>query len=135
MQIIINQYKTFTDERGEIKTILSNMKFSSVLKIVTEKGFKRANHYHVDDKHFTYLICGKLRYIQRPLGSYEKPSEYILLPGQSIYTPNVYEHQFIALERSIMDCYCYLNRDQESYESDTVRLNFDLSEVLDNWKN
>jgi len=112
----------FSDDRGEIKTIIEGRPFSSVLRISSKKGAIRANHYHKEDYHYCLLESGRMEYYERPVGSSEKPSCTVIRAGQVFYTPPMAEHAMKFLEDSVFWCFSRNSRKQENYESDTVRV-------------
>ena len=56
--------KTFKDSRGWLKKILDG-NFSSCIEVFSKKSTIRANHYHKKDKHFIYVISGKILYFYK----------------------------------------------------------------------
>ncbi len=120
--------KVHYDERGSIENILDT-DIKSVALIESEANVSRANHKHALYGHHCYLVSGKLIYYERPVGSKESPSKRTILPGELWYTPPQVEHKMLFLEKSTMWCFGEGSRTQENYESDTIRLDFDLGAV------
>ena len=106
----------------------------SAVMIESKAGSLRANHYHKTDWHYCYVIKGKIEYYYKKLNSNEKPQLIVVDKGQMIFTPPLVEHcmkfpvdtLFLTLSRN--------PRDQETYESDVVRVNLiDASDSI-SWK-
>ncbi len=127
--MIKTQFETHSNEDGEVKIIIDNLCFSSVLKITSKENTSKGNCYHINDRQFCYVICGQVKLLKRPVGSKEKPQEYIINSGESFIINSLEEYVILFLKKTIMDCYCRLPRDEESYEEDTVKLNFNLLEI------
>lgn len=112
----------YSDERGEIRTMLEGVPFSSVLRIVSKRGAIRANHYHREDYHYCYLESGRMEYYERPVGSSAAPKRVIITAGQTCYTAPRMEHAMRFVEDTVMWCFSRNNRAQAEYENDTVRI-------------
>lgn len=112
----------YADERGEIRTLLEGVPFSSVLRIVSKRGSIRANHYHREDYHYCYLESGSMEYYERPVGSTDQPAPVMIASGQMFYSAPMTEHAMRFLEDSVMWCFSRNSRAQADYESDTVRV-------------
>ena len=121
-EILCPSLPVFCDDRGEIKTVVEGIPFSSVLRISSQKGAIRANHYHKEDYHYCILESGKMEYYERPVGSEEPPVCVVIIPGQVFYTRCMVEHAMKFLEDSVFWCFSKNSRKQENYESDTVRV-------------
>lgn len=119
--VIIDLPTPFTDGRGSLQMLI-DFPISSVLVITSKKGSVRANHYHRQDDHYCYLAAGRMEYHYRPAGSIQPPKVVTIEPGQMFYTPPMVEHAMKFLEDSVFYVFSKLNRDQQSYESDVVRV-------------
>ena len=114
------------DPRGQIKKIAQNV---DVLNITSAAGTKRAAHYHRQSSHLCRLNKGKMHYYERLAGSQECPKLVVINPGDYFFTGPVTEHLMSFVENSEFDCYSFGSREQENYENDLVRLDFDLEEI------
>ena len=65
---------SFRNQNGVIKNILFQQ-FSSVAIIDSKAGSVRANHYHLTDWHYAYILEGSIDYFWRPAGSLDKPQK------------------------------------------------------------
>lgn len=124
-------FKVFSDERGEIRTIAQGV---DVLNITSKKGSKRAAHYHKYSSHLCKLHNGKMFYYERPAGYNVRPKKIEINPGDYFYTGEKIEHLMVFIEDSEFDCYSFGSRNKEDYENDLVRLSFDLEEIYNNWR-
>lgn len=118
------------DNRGEIRRIGRN---GDLLRITCNKGSSRGKHYHEKHGHVSWCINGVIEYYERPVKQDIKPLKVTLKPGDCITTTNMVEHEFVALEDSIFDCYSYGSRDRANYEKDLVKLSYSLKDIYDNW--
>jgi len=103
--------------------MLVDFPIGSALVITSKKGTVRGNHYHREDDHYSYLASGRMEYYHRPAGSAGSPEVLVIEPGQMFYSPPLVEHTMKFLEDSVFYVFAKLNRDQESYEADVVRVN------------
>lgn len=126
---IVPKRATFKDFRGEIFPLIDSVPFASVLRITCKTGAVRANHWHKDDYHVCYLSKGSMLYYERPVNSKEKPTKTLIFAGDTFLTPTAVEHAMEFLEDSEFFCFSKLSREQENYESDTVRLTEDLTKI------
>ena len=108
--------------RGDIISIV-DAKVSNVSIITCNKGTIRSNHYHKKDFHYMFVLEGKIDYFYKSLHNQEV--KYLsVLPGQNIYTPNNEIHAtYFPLETKLIVSSGF-PRDQETYENDTVRVEF-----------
>ena len=111
----------FEDERGVIKNIADGT-LGDVAFISSNKGAVRANHIHRLDWHLSFLISGRMIYQWKDSMESDLQEMIEILPGQLFYTPANTPHKMIFLEESHFIAVSGLNRDKESYESDTKRL-------------
>lgn len=127
--IILPKSPYFSDHRGSIETVVKDISFNSVLRIVCKVNSVRANHYHKTSAHACVLTKGALLYYERPVGSLEKPIVLKINRGDVFWTgPNV-EHAMKFIESSEMWCFSTGSRDQKNYEEDLVRLDVDLTKL------
>jgi len=125
--------KPFVDVRGEIQPLVDLMMKSAVL-IKSKAGSLRANHYHLTDWHYCYVLEGSIEYYHRPTGSEDDPECIVVKAGEMIFTPPMVDHgmkfpedcTFLTLSRN--------PRDQESYEADVVRVDMMPTEGEISWK-
>lgn len=125
--ILLSVTQSFRDARGLIDKFLPSVDIKDILRITSTAGSVRANHYHKNDYHLCILTKGKMRYYERPVGLENKPFALTMLPGDIFYTGPMLEHAMEFLEDSEFWCLSHLSREQEDYEKDTVRLDFDLT--------
>ena len=122
---IFNKYDVLnTDRRGSIVRLLDSgdLKIISVLKIQSNKGVIRGNHYHKKDIHFTYLVSGKFRYIEQEMkGQKSKKISNIIGPSEMVVSYPETIHAMEFLENSEMIVFTTEPREQKKYEHDTVR--------------
>lgn len=107
------------DERGEILSIV-DCSVSNVSIINCSEGSIRSNHYHNEDFHFMYVLDGAINYFFRDIKS-EEISLLKINKGETIFTPPKEWHatHFPVETRLIVSS--KNNRDQATYERDTVR--------------
>ena len=120
---------SYIDERGEIQQIINDIPFSSVLKITSKAGSIRANHFHTNDMHVCVLTFGKMNYLERPVGSKEKPIRVEINPGDVFITNRMIEHCMQFVEDSEFLCFAIFFFFLADYEKDTVQLGYSLTEV------
>lgn len=114
----------YEDVRGKIVTINQNTLF-----ITSNPGAIRANHWHRNSGHLCFVNKGEIWYAERPVGSKEKPTTYIIQEGESFWTgPNI-EHVMKFGTYTEFICLSTGCRSQEEYEKDLVRLDFNLGEA------
>jgi quercetin dioxygenase-like cupin family protein len=111
----------FRDERGEIIPLVDAAMQSAVM-ITSRKGTVRANHYHKTDWHYCYVLEGCIEYYYRPTGNSEAPQRIVVRKGQMFFTPPMVDHAMVFAEDTVFLTLGRNPRDQESYESDVVRI-------------
>jgi len=129
---IIKLEKPFVDKRGSIKPLVDIMMKSAIV-IESKAGSLRANHYHKTDWHYCYVLSGQIEYLHRQTGSDLEPETILVNEGEMVFTPPMIDHGmkfpvdtvFLTLSRN--------PRDQQSYESDVVRVDMVSSEGLKSW--
>lgn len=110
------------DSRGQILSIVDEQ-VSNVSIIHCNSDSIRSNHYHLTDWHMMYVLSGKIDYFFKAINS--DVIEYLAVNiGDNIFTPPMEIHAtYFPVETSLI--VSSLNpRDQKTYESDTVRVEF-----------
>jgi quercetin dioxygenase-like cupin family protein len=118
----------FSDERGYISRIIDQdtYKIRSVLYISRKKGSIGANHYHKKDAHYIFVLKGKVRYGEKNMKKKDSKIEFVILePGDVVLSKPGIGHITEFLTDSIILAFTTENRNQKSYEKDTVRLNLE----------
>ena len=130
---IIENIKRDEDDRGYILSIVDNLVYN-VSIIFCKKGSLRSNHYHKEDFHFMYVLDGEIDYFYKQLGS-ENVNYICVKKGQTIFTPKMEVHAtyFTCDTRLVVSS--KNPRDMDTYEKDTVRVNFITLENLVEMKN
>jgi dTDP-4-dehydrorhamnose 3,5-epimerase-like enzyme len=129
---VVKLEKPFVDVRGRIQPLVDDLMKSAVM-IDSKAGTLRANHYHLTDWHYCYVVSGVIEYFHRPTGSDVEPEIIIVNEGEMVFTPPMVDHGmrfpvdtvFLTLSRN--------PRDQESYEADVVRIEMMATEGLTTW--
>lgn len=111
----------YEDSRGKIIS-LAELDYKSALIIESKAGTTRANHYHIEDWHYCYLISGKFKYHWRQNGDKGIPAQKTIQAGEIVITPSKVEHAFHFLEDSIFVVLSGRARDQKNYEDDLIRV-------------
>jgi oxalate decarboxylase/phosphoglucose isomerase-like protein (cupin superfamily) len=110
------------DARGNILSIVDEP-VSNVSIITCQPGSIRSNHYHHEDFHFMYVIEGDFDYFFKDVDTGEVC--YLRVKaGETIFTPPVEEHACYFPEKTTLIVSSKNPRDQETYEADTVRVEF-----------
>lgn len=114
--------KRDSDLRGEILSIVDT-KIQNVSIISSNANVIRSNHYHKKDFHFMYVLEGKMDYFFKKINDV-KVNYLEVLKGDNIFTPNLEVHAtyFPVPTRLIVSS--GFPRDQQTYENDTVRVDF-----------
>lgn len=118
------------DERGYIKSII-NQPSTNTSIIMCNPGSVRANHYHIRDWHYMYILEGSMDYFYFD----NTTSKVCFLPlkkDQIIYTPPREVHATYFNKETKLIVISYLARDEISYEADTRRVNFINLENIEN---
>ncbi len=129
---VVKLERPFIDVRGKIQPLVDDMMRSAVM-IESKAGSVRANHYHKTDWHYCYVISGEIEYLHRPTGSDQVPEAITVNAGEMVFTPPMVDHGmrfpvdtvFLTLGRN--------PRDQATYESDVVRVDFVETAGWDSW--
>jgi oxalate decarboxylase/phosphoglucose isomerase-like protein (cupin superfamily) len=110
-----------TDLRGYIQSLV-NFPVKNISIIHSKKGTLRSNHYHKTDWHYMYVLSGAAIYYCRPTTSAKRPKKVSLQKGDLIFTPPLEDHTTVFLEDTELLVMSRNPRDQDSYESDVVRI-------------
>lgn len=114
------------DDRGFILDIL-NKPVSHIGLITFREGVVRAKHYHIESVQYDYIISGTLKLVVcLPDGSQKE--EHILEAGMTTEIPPGVVHAYKALEDSMMLDITTLSREDQGYETDTVRVDLNFFE-------
>lgn len=119
---LVNLETPHADDRGEILPLVDEEMKSAVM-ISSKKGSLRANHYHLTDWHFCYVLSGAIDYYHRPVGSDTAPKCVRIEKGQLFFTPPMVEHTMCFPEDTVFLCLGKNSRDQKCYEADVRRVN------------
>ena len=130
-KVILPKLDSFTDARGTIQRLFEGKEFSSLMMIESKAGAVRANHWHRESYHLSHLLWGAMLYYELEPEKKDKegPKIYNIMPGDSFFTKAVIFHSMEFMCDSGLLVASYLGRDMESYEKDTVRLDFDLTKL------
>lgn len=115
----------FKDERGYIIRLVNDdsLKLKAVLYITSKAGAERGNHYHKTDYHYVYCLSGKFRYSEKDMHQANSKVESVILkPGDLVLSNPMVAHSMEFLEDTIFLAFTTETRDQDKYESDTVRM-------------
>ena len=120
--IILPFEQSKADDRGYIKSII-NQPSTNTSIIMCNPGSVRANHYHLRDWHYMYVLEGSMDYFF--FDNFSKKVCFMSLKqDQIIYTPPKEVHATYFSEKTRLIVISYLARDELSYEADTRRVNF-----------
>lgn len=122
----------FEDARGKIQPLVDRIMKSAVL-IDSKAGSLRANHYHLTDWHYCYVVSGCIEYFHRPTGSEEEPTKLTVKAGEMVFTPPMVDHGMVFPEDTVFLTLSRNPRDQEAYEKDVVRIAMLATENLTTW--
>ena len=113
--------KAFEDNRGYIQPLV-NFPMKNLSIIFSKKGSVRSNHNHYTDWHYMYAISGAFDYHYRPHGSNENLKVEKFVAGEMVFTPPMEDHACVFTEDTLLVVVSRNPRDQETYESDVVRI-------------
>lgn len=88
-------------------------------------GEQRANHHHLADWHYLYVVSGSFQYSEWPVAGKADDTNVLNLTvraGQMIFTPPMRNHRLHFAEDTVMISISKLNRQHASHELDVVRL-------------
>lgn len=120
--ILVDFTDIHKDSRGGIFSVV-NEPCNNVSIIETNAGSIRSNHYHKKDWHYMLVLEGDLDYFY--YSNTKKKVEFIkVLQGQIIFTPNLEIHATYFPSKSKLLVVSGFLRDSNSYETDTIRVDF-----------
>ena len=119
--VIVPLEPEFADPRGAIQPLV-DAPMKSALMISSKRGAVRANHYHLTDWHYCYVVSGSIEYFHRPTGSSQEPERVLVGAGQLFFTPPMTDHAMVFPEDTVFLTLGRNPRDQASYEADVVRI-------------
>ena len=110
------------DIRGSIISIVDDV-VQNVSLITCNAGSIRSNHYHKKDFHYMYVLEGEIDYFYKELNN-DVVHYFKVKKNDIIFTPkNEIHATFFPLNTKLIVS-SMLPRDQETYEKDTVRVEF-----------
>jgi len=111
------------DGRGVMTYLIEGAPVQSVLHITCKKGSIRANHIHMKDSHYSYMLKGSMNYYFRE-GTSEKSSvrHVKVKQGEMVYTPPHEAHAMRFLEESVFLAFTTEKRSKNKYEEDLKRV-------------
>jgi oxalate decarboxylase/phosphoglucose isomerase-like protein (cupin superfamily) len=110
------------DARGSILSIVDEQ-INNVSIITCKPGSIRSNHYHYKDFHFMYVLEGDFDYFFKDVDT-GKICYFRVKVGETIFTPPIEEHACYFPDTTTLIVSSKNPRDQETYEADTVRVEF-----------
>lgn len=118
----------FEDKRGTIENVL---KQADVIRIKSNKGSRRAGHYHKEFGHWCLVTKGDITYYERRHGTNETPTKTVYNVGDVFWTGTMLDHLMVFENFDENEFYCFSegNRDKENYETDTIRICDDLKAI------
>ena len=119
---LLSNTKRDSDPRGDILSIV-DMKIQNVSIITSNAKVIRSNHYHKKDFHFMYVLEGKIDYFFKKIND-DRVNYLEVLKGDNIFTPNLEIHATYFPVTTKLIVSSGFPRDQETYENDTVRVDF-----------
>jgi dTDP-4-dehydrorhamnose 3,5-epimerase-like enzyme len=131
MNTIIPLGPKYEDSRGVIQMLVEKTDFSSASLIGSAKDTTRATHWHKKDSHYCMVLHGSILYLERPVGSLDKPVATTIQTGELFYTPPMVEHEMFFPEDTVFLCLSTLSRAHQDYENDTTRLPKKLKDIYD----
>ena len=111
-----------SDSRGQIISIVEHP-VQNVSIIESHKGAFRSNHYHHKDFHFMYVLDGEIDYFTKTLKG-EEITYTKITAGKTILTPPKEIHSCFFPVETLLVVSSGFPRDQQTYEDDTVRVQF-----------
>jgi oxalate decarboxylase/phosphoglucose isomerase-like protein (cupin superfamily) len=110
------------DIRGSIVSIVDDV-VQNVSLITCNAGAIRSNHYHKKDFHYMYVLEGEIDYFYKELNK-DVVQYFKVKKDDIIFTPKNEIHATFFPLRTKLIVSSKLPRDQETYENDTVRVEF-----------
>ena len=120
--IIIKNKIRDQDDRGGIVSIVDE-KIKNVSLINCNPGSIRSNHYHHTDYHYMHVLEGEIDYFFKEINS-EIINYLKVKQGDNIFTPPKEMHATSFPVKTILIVSSMNPRDQQTYEKDTVRVEF-----------
>jgi oxalate decarboxylase/phosphoglucose isomerase-like protein (cupin superfamily) len=117
------------DVRGGILSIVDEA-VKNVSIITCTPGSIRSNHYHHKDFHFMYVVEGDFDYFFKDVDT-GKVCYLRVKMGETIFTPPIEEHACYFPNKTTLIVSSKNPRDQETYEADTVRVEFITENNID----
>ena len=111
-----------SDIRGSIVSIVDDV-VQNVSLITCNAGSIRSNHYHKKDFHYMYVLEGEIDYFYKELNN-DVVRYFKVKKDDIIFTPKNEIHATFFPLRTKLIVSSKLPRDQETYENDTVRVEF-----------
>lgn len=110
----------FADSRGVISNIADGT-IGDVAVITSVQNSIRANHFHIQDWHLSYMVLGDMEYSWKK--SVEEPWQTIeVVSGEMIFTPPSVLHKMEFKSDSVFIAISALSRKSQNYEADTIRI-------------
>lgn len=110
------------DSRGGILSIVDEP-VENVSIITCTPGSIRSNHYHHKDFHFMYVVEGDFDYFFKEVDTGDVCYNRVKV-GETIFTPPNEVHACYFPNATTLIVSSKNPRDQKTYESDTVRVEF-----------
>ena len=126
--IIVKNITRDEDIRGNILSIVDE-EVKNVSIISCNAGSIRSNHYHLRDFHYMYVLEGEIDYFFKKIGS-EDVNYLKVRKGENIFTPPNEIHATYFSVKTTLIVSSLNPRDQETYENDTVRVEFVTEENI-----
>ena len=125
---LINNSIRSKDDRGSIISIVDS-EISYVSLITCNANSIRSNHYHLSDFHYMFVLEGEIDYFYKDINNDE--IKYLKIKkGENIFTPPMEIHATYFPIKTQLIVSSKNPRDQETYEKDTVRVDFVNSENI-----
>ncbi len=127
----IEDAKQYKDTRGAIFMLLERANVGSVSVIQSKAGSVRAKHWHKQDGHWIFIVEGQMDIYESSLNKPDTITKTSLLKNDFFYTgPNVL-HEMHATKDTVFVCLSDLPRNQDNYESETVRYDHSLRDLFE----
>lgn len=124
------------DARGSIQSVFEDCvgQVGSVTIIKSEPNTERANHWHrPPEGHWILITEGEIWIYERLVNSVLEPTKTVLKVGDLHWTaPNIEHTMFFPVQNTFI-CFSVMPRDQESYESNTVKIPVSLKDIYDSY--
>lgn len=117
----------FSDDRGSITDILDDVSINHTGIITSKKGTVRANHYHLKQDQYNYIISGEVKLTLWAPDNDKTKKDFILKEGDIVYIPAMIAHRMEFLEDTLFIDLNTESRSNNGYETDTVRIEKDKS--------